>query len=98
MAGASSKVSRLSRPLAQFEAQRNAVAKELALLKVEDRVHRAFLKEDTTYDGRRGRMGMRQGCAVLIDDPPMARSIVAIEACAVGRGFEREEDDDGDGE
>ena len=98
LAGASSKVFRLFPPLAEFEAQRNAVAKELALLKVEDRVRRAFLKEDTTYDGRRGRMGMLQGCAVLMDDPPMARSIAAIEACAMGGGFEREEDDDGDAE
>lgn len=72
--------------------QRGRISCELALLKVEKRPRRAFLREDTTYDGRRGRLGMREGCAIPMHDPPVARSMGDIESCALQNDFEGEED------
>lgn len=74
--------------------QRGRISCELALLKVEDRARRAFLREDTTYDGRRSRLGMREGCAIPMNDPPVARSTGDIERCAFQNDSEGEKDGD----
>lgn len=78
--------------ITSLSAQRCLISCELALLKVEDRARRTFLREDTTYDGRRGRLGMREGCAIPMDDPPLARSMGDIERCTLQNGSEGEED------
>lgn len=95
LVSALSEVSRLSLLLESLKEQKVLVQKEISLLKVEERAHRSFIRENTTFDGRRGRMGMRQGCAVPMDDPPVAPSMDDIEPCALGGDFE---DEGGDNE
>lgn len=75
-----------------LSAQHGRISSELTLLKVEDHARRAFLREDTTYDGRRGRLGMREGCAIPMDDLPVARSMDYIERCVLRKDFEGKED------
>ena len=78
--------------ITSLSVQRGRISCELALLEVEKRRRCAFLIEDTTYDGRRGRLGMREGCAIPMHDPPVACSMGDTERCALQNDSEGEED------